>query len=50
MSRRFQAFLAAIPLIVAGSLTAHELSYWLVAPDPSARETLLDTSGHSYLE
>jgi hypothetical protein len=50
MSRPGLALIVAIPLMAAGSLTAHELSYWLVAPDLSTREELLAATGHGYLE
>jgi Zn-dependent protease with chaperone function len=34
--------------MLAGSLSAHELSYWLVAPDAHTRAHLLAESGHGY--
>lgn len=36
--------------MVAGSISAHGLSYRIVAPDPSARADLLQHTGHAYLE
>jgi hypothetical protein len=36
--------------MVAGSASAHGLSYRIVAPDPSARAGLLESTGHGYLD
>lgn len=49
MGRRALPWLLAIPLLVAGSLAAHELAYRLAHPAPAARESVLDASGHGYL-
>jgi hypothetical protein len=50
VSRRRLSWLVAVPLMVAGSLSAHELAYWLVTPDPGARALALAETGHSYFE
>jgi hypothetical protein len=50
VSRRRLPWLVAIPLMVAGSLSAHELGYWLVMPDADTRASLLAGTGHGYLE
>jgi hypothetical protein len=49
VKRGLVPWLVAIPLMVAGSLSAHEVSYWLVVPDAAARATVLEASGHGYL-
>ena len=49
VSRRALLWLASVPLMVAGSFSAHELSYWLIAPDPLVRAHMLEASGHGYL-
>lgn len=36
--------------MVAGSLSAHELAYWLVSPASSGRARLLAETGHGYYE
>jgi hypothetical protein len=50
VSRSRLPWLVAIPLMVAGSLSAHELAYWLVTPDPGARALALAETGHGYFE
>jgi hypothetical protein len=42
--------LVLIPLAIAGSLTAHGLTYRIVAPDAGARASLLRETGHGYLD
>ena len=49
MQRRGLAWLLALPLVTAGSLSAHALAYRIVEPEPAARATLLETTGHDYL-
>jgi hypothetical protein len=49
MQRRGLAWLLALPLVTAGSLSAHALAYRIAEPEPDARATLLDTTGHGYL-
>jgi hypothetical protein len=46
--RRALAWLVAVPLMGAATMAAHALDYRLVAPDASARSTLLAATGHSY--
>ena len=43
-------WLLAAPLMVSGSLIAHELSYRIIAPGADERATLLASTGHGYLE
>jgi len=50
VSRNRLPWLVAVPLMVAGSLSAHELGYWLVTPDATDRGRLLAESGHGYFE
>jgi hypothetical protein len=48
--RRFPAAaLVALPLLVVGWLTAHDVAYHLVVPDARARAEALAISGHGYL-
>jgi hypothetical protein len=49
MNRRPLAWLVAVPLMTAGSLTAHALAYRIVEPDSSLRLDLLARTGHGYL-
>jgi hypothetical protein len=42
--------LVLIPLAIAGSLTAHGLTYRIVAPDAESRANLLRETGHGYLD
>ena len=49
MNRRPLAWLVAVPLMTAGSLTAHALAYRIVEPDSATRGDLLAKSGHGYL-
>jgi hypothetical protein len=49
MHRRGLAWLLAVPLVTVGSLSAHALVYRIVEPEPDARATLLETTGHGYL-
>jgi hypothetical protein len=49
VDRRGLAWLLALPLMTAGSLTAHGLAYRLAVPDPAVRAQLLRGSGHGYL-
>src|SRR5207237_10376645 len=46
---RARAVLVALPMMAAGSLTAHQLAYRLVVPASGARARLLAQSGHAYL-
>jgi hypothetical protein len=50
VSRNRLPWLVAVPLMVAGSVSAHELGYWLVTPDATARARVLAESGHGYFE
>jgi hypothetical protein len=50
VSRHRLPWLVAIPLMVAGSVSAHELGYWLVMPDTDARAAFLAGTGHGYFE
>lgn len=50
VNRRPLPWLVAITLMVAGSLSAHELAYWLVTPDAEARARVLADTGHGYFE
>ena len=43
------SFLISIPVAVAGSLLAHQVSYTLQASDGAARARLLAATGHGYL-
>jgi hypothetical protein len=47
--RRRASPLISIPVAVAGSLLAHQVSYTLQAPDAAARARLLAATGHGYL-
>ncbi len=47
--RRRASFLISIPVAVAGSLLAHQVSYVLQASDGAARARLLAATGHGYL-
>ncbi len=47
--RRRASFLISIPVAVAGSLLAHQVSYALQASDGAARARLLAATGHGYL-
>ncbi len=49
MHRRPLAWLVAVPLMTAGSLTAHALAYRIVEPDSATRGDLLARTGHGYL-
>jgi len=49
MTRRPFAWLVAVPLMTAGSLTAHALAYRIVEPDSATRADLLTQTGHGYL-
>ncbi len=49
MQRRGLAWLLALPLVTAGSLLAHALTYRIAEPEAGARATLLETTGHGYL-
>jgi hypothetical protein len=46
--RRVAALALCLPLILAGGIGAHWLSYLVVVPDATARETLLAATGHAY--
>ena len=46
--RRRSAWLVALPLVIAGSLTAHQLAYALVAGDRAG--AVLRETGHGYLD
>jgi hypothetical protein len=48
MSTRF-ALLLSLPVAIAGSLAAHAVAYLIAVPDPQARATLLERTGHGYL-
>jgi hypothetical protein len=48
--KRYLAWPIALPLAVIGTLAGHELGYRAAVPDPRAREHLLASSGHGYLE
>jgi hypothetical protein len=48
--RRHLAWPIALPLAVIGTLAGHALGYRAAIPDPHAREHLLASSGHGYLE
>ncbi len=47
--RRRASFLISIPVAVAGSLLAHQVSYTLQASDGATRARLLAATGHGYL-
>jgi hypothetical protein len=48
--RRFPAAaLVAVPLLVVGWLTAHDVAYHLVWPQSEARTRALESAGHGYL-
>jgi len=49
MARRSLPWLLALPLMAAGSLLAHSLTYALVEPGGAARARLLQSTGHGYL-
>jgi hypothetical protein len=49
MPRRGHAWLLALPLVTVGSLLAHAVAYRIAAPQPDARASLLETTGHGYL-
>jgi len=44
------AAILTLPLVVGGSLAAHQVAYALVAPAGAARAALLARTGHGYLE
>jgi hypothetical protein len=46
--RRLLALGISLPLIVAGGVTAHWLTYLLAVPEAGARRTLLLATGHAY--
>jgi hypothetical protein len=50
MGRCRLPWVLAVPLMVAGSMSAHESSYWLVAPDHGDRSRLLAATGHGYFQ
>lgn len=43
-------WLVAVPLMVAGSVSAHGLAYRIVQPNPDLRAALLHETGHGYLD
>ena len=47
--RRSLAWLVAVPLMLAGSQTAHVLAYRWVYPDAGVRLDALVRTGHGYL-
>jgi len=47
--RRGVAWLASIPLVVAGSQVAHWLAYWIVYPEAELRLRDLLATGHGYM-
>lgn len=49
MARRCLAWLVAIPLMLAGTETAHWLAFGLVYPNRWERDQALAASGHGYL-
>jgi hypothetical protein len=49
MQRRALPWLLALPLLAAGSLTAHSLAYRIVQPGAEPRRELLNGTGHGYL-
>jgi hypothetical protein len=49
MARRWLAWLLAVPLMFAGTETAHWLAFRLVYPNPWERAQALASSGHGYL-
>jgi hypothetical protein len=49
MARRWLAWLLAVPLMFAGTETAHWLAFRLVYPNRWERAQALATSGHGYL-
>lgn len=49
MARRWLAWLLAVPLMVAGTETAHWLAFRLVYPNVWERSQALAASGHGYL-
>src|ERR1700722_16647978 len=49
MARRWLAWLLAVPLMFAGTETAHWLAFRLVCPTPWERAQVLAASGHGYL-
>jgi hypothetical protein len=50
VSRTRLPWLVAVPLMVAGSVSAHELGYWIVTPGATARARVLAETGHGYFE
>ena len=48
--RRGLVWGVAVPLMLAGSLTAHVLAYRLVYPEAHVRLRTLLATGHSYLD
>ncbi len=49
MPHRLRALALTVPLLVAGSLVAHEAGYRLAEGDSARRASLLEASGHAYL-
>src|SRR5262245_44162352 len=47
--RERTAWLAVLPLLVAGELAGHSLAYRIVAPGGAERAALLARTGHDYL-
>ncbi len=47
--RRLLALLVTLPLVLAGSLAAHQLGFAFAAPEAGRRGRLLAETGHSYL-
>ena len=48
--RRIGALLVSVACLVAGSLTAHAVTYASVIPDPGERAQVMQATGHGYLE
>jgi hypothetical protein len=48
--RRHLAWPIALPLALVGTLAGHSLGYRAAVPDEAAREHLLASSGHGYLQ
>ena len=46
--RRLAVLAFCLPLMIVGGIGAHWLSYLVVVPDATARETLLAATGHAY--
>ena len=47
--RRALTWFLALPLIIAGSQTAHGLAYWWAYPIADVRDAILAHTGHGYL-